>query len=257
MVGPAASRRRLSTIARAIAPGCAAAATTDSEPFLPVPLLPGGIVTPLFESDAPFVNAARIHEPEVYNGGQWEPGEKIHGITNIHNPSFDLYPAAGPASTGCCVILVPGGGHRVLGVSGCTDLVTLFSARGISTAIVRCRLRVDGYDMNVDALNDTLRCISLVRANAAQWGLDPMKIGVVGMSAGAEHAASAATEYGAFEGGSNARPDFVGYLNRENEFAMVLTINMLRSLHLRQAEDSSNRKHLRRMSGCLYGQGAL
>jgi dienelactone hydrolase len=38
-----------------------------------------------------------------------------------------------------------------------------------------------------------------------------MKIGVVGMSAGAEHAASAATEYGAFEGGNNARPDFVGY----------------------------------------------
>jgi hypothetical protein len=100
MVDPAASRRRrLSALAHAIAPGSAAAAATDSElPFLPAPLLPGGIVTPLFEPDAPFVNAARIHEPEVYNGGQWEPGAKIHGITNIQTDSQTL--CAPPRSSG-------------------------------------------------------------------------------------------------------------------------------------------------------------
>ena len=245
-------RRRLSAIARTVQATPAFAA--EPEPFLPAPLLPGGIVRPLFKpTDTSFVNASRLHEPEVYNGGQWQPGDKIHGITNIHNPSFDIYlSATGPASTGCCVILVPGGGHRVLGVGGCTDLVTLFAARGISTAIVRCRLRIDGcplrrmivlstdqrcnvlefctilsvaieslarrYDMAVDALNDTLRCISLIRANSAEWRLDPDRIGVVGMSAGAEHAAGAATEYEAFTCSPalahqvSARPDFVGVL---------------------------------------------
>eukprot|EP01043_Picozoa_sp_COSAG02_P002870 COSAG02_NODE_68_length_42582_cov_52.351129_6_plen_303_part_00 len=224
--------RRLAAIARTVR---ASAVSTTSEPsgsvtgtggaeaavppppFVPQPLLPGGIVRSLFDAatDAPLINKLRLHEPEVYNGGEWKPGDKIHGITNIHNPSFDIYPVAGP---GCCVILVPGGGHRVLGVGGCTDLVTTFAARGISTVIVRCRLRVDGYDMSVDALNDTLRCISLVRANSAEWGLDPKRIGVIGMSAGAEHAAGAATEYEAFRcNGSllhrvSPRPDFVGVL---------------------------------------------
>jgi len=169
--------RRLSAIANFLAPstpvavapaeaGSGAGSAEVAAPFLPAPLLPGGIVMPLFKPDSPFVNAARMHEPEVYNGGQWQPGDKIQGITNIHSPSFDIYAVAAPASTGACVILVPGGGHRVLGVGGCSDLVALFAARGISTAIVRCRLRIDGYDMNVDALNDTLRCILLVRANA-------------------------------------------------------------------------------------------
>lgn len=219
--------RRLAAIGRAVRSGAVAASdppgtrSPEAELFVPAPLLPGGIVRPLFVDAADFphlVNTSRLHEPEVYNGGKYLPGDKIYSITNIHNPSFDIYPVAASASTGCCVILVPGGGHRALGVGGCTDLVTTFAARGISTAIVRCRLRVDGYDMSVDALNDTLRCISLVRANSAEWGLDPNRIGVVGMSAGAEHAAGAATEYETFRHSASlshrvsARPDFVGVL---------------------------------------------
>ena len=106
----------------------------------------------------------------------------------------------------------------MLMVGGCSDLVTLFASRGISTAILRCRLRSDGYDMAVDGLHDTLQAILLVRANASRWGLDPARIGCVGMSAGAEHAAGAATEFVEYADNTvhhrhvSARPDFVGVL---------------------------------------------
>ena len=195
-------------------------------PFVPSPLLPGGIVTSLYPEGTYSLNAARVHEPEVYNLGDYTPGDRIHTITNVHSPSFDLYQARSPApATGACAILVPGGGNRVLGVGSCVDLVPTLGAFGVATVILRCRLRSDGYDMSKDALQDTLRCLQLVREHAEDWGLDPKRIGVVGFSAGATHSGSAATEYPAYDartaaelgraGGAPAatsRPDFVGLM---------------------------------------------
>lgn len=192
-------------------------------PFVPSPLLPGGIVTSLYPEGTCTLNAARVDEPEVYNLGNYAPGDRIHTITNVHSPSFELYQARSPAPiTGTCAILVPGGGNRVLGVGSCVDLVPTLGAFGVATVILRCRLRSDGYDMSKDALQDTLRCVQLVRERAEEWGLDPKRIGVVGFSAGATHSGSAATEYPAYDartatelGGTPAttsRPDFVGLL---------------------------------------------
>jgi acetyl esterase/lipase len=198
----------------------------SAPPFVPEPLLPGGLVKSLYpDGTAPLNARARAHESEVYNLGDYHLGDRIHTITNVHSPSFDLYKARSPApKTGACAILVPGGGNRVLGVGGCVDLVSTLGAFGVSTAILRCRLRSDGYDMSKDALQDTLRCIQLVRENAEGWGLDTKRIGVVGFSAGATHSASAATEYPAFDAraaqqgrvrdapAATSRPDFVGVL---------------------------------------------
>ena len=130
-----------------------------------------------------------------------------------------MYPST-DYRTGACVILVPGGGNRVLGVGSCVDLIPTFHALGVAVVILRCRLRSDGYDMSKDALRDTLRCVQLVREGVGDpqedgWGLDPHRIGVVGFSAGATHSASAATEFGAYDlrqGGVTSRPDFVGVL---------------------------------------------
>ena len=191
-------------------------------PFVPRPLLPGGIVTPLYrepaDAAAALLNEQRVHGPETYNLGDYRgPDERIATVTNVHSPSFDMYGARGGEDTGACVILVPGGGNRVLGVGSCCDLVPTFSAFGVATAILRCRLRSDGYNMARDALHDTLRCVQLVRDNAESWGLDPQRIGIVGFSAGATHSASAATEYVAYDarqvaGATTSRPDFVGLL---------------------------------------------
>ncbi len=65
---------------------------------------------------------------------------------------------------------------------------------GINTVILRNRLRRDGYDPVKDAVTDLLQAIKVVRAYAADWGLDPKKIGTMGFSAGAELTSHAAVE---------------------------------------------------------------
>jgi dienelactone hydrolase len=102
---------------------------------------------------------------------------------------------------------VPGGGHNTLnvGTEG-ADFVHFFYNYGVNTAILRNRLRKDGYVAEVDAVRDAQQAIRVVRAHAGEYGIDPKKIGILGFSAGAELAAPSAIAYDS----PDARPDFVG-----------------------------------------------
>ena len=201
------------------AQGIPAPGPATGAPYAPQPIVAGGIVIPLFPPDSPLLKKDRIAEPEVYNMVASVPG-RIQSIVNIHNPSIEIHPVDKGINTGALVILVPGGGHNTLnvGTEG-ADFVTFFYNYGVNTAILRNRLRKDGYVAEVDAVNDAQQAIRVVRAHAAELGVDPRKIGIVGFSAGAELAAPSALQYDAFEkahGGSDplaavsARPDFVG-----------------------------------------------
>jgi endo-1,4-beta-xylanase len=119
------------------------------------------------------------------------------------------------------VIVVPGGGHKILwvGPEG-ADFVPFFKEYGVSTVILRNRLRIDGYNAEKDAVDDAFQAIRVVRSHAAEWHIDPAKIGIVGFSAGAELASRAALFYDQFTKDNSepknplakisARPDFVG-----------------------------------------------
>jgi len=192
--------------------------------FQPLPIVPGGTILPLFPPDSPFLKQDRIAEPEKYNTATGNAKGPITNVINIHNPSIEVHLAAnGPANTGTAVIVAPGGGHKILwvGPEG-ADYVPFFAKIGVSTIILRNRLRVDGYEPTTDAVNDALQAIRLVRSHAKEWKLDPAKIGIVGFSAGAELAAPAALFFDAFEkknssrtdplAGISARPDFVGVI---------------------------------------------
>lgn len=155
-------------------------------PFLPEPALPGGIVKPLYSADAPELNKARIHEAERYNTAG-NSATKLLNTLNIHNPSIEVHLATDRSKTGTAVIVAPGGGHKILwvGPEG-YDTVPFFAQHGVSTIVLRHRLRVDGYEPTTDAVNDAFQAIRLVRAHAAEWQLDPARIGIIGFSAGAE-----------------------------------------------------------------------
>jgi dienelactone hydrolase len=83
---------------------------------------------------------------------------------------------------------------------------------------LRNRLRRDGYDPKTDEVYDLQQAIRLVRAHAAEWHIDPRKIGVMGFSAGAELTMAAGIEYPEFDrkngassdplAGVPSRPDF-------------------------------------------------
>jgi endo-1,4-beta-xylanase len=191
-------------------------------PYAPQPILPGGVVVPLYPPGSPFLKAGRVREAEVYNMSQTVPG-RINSIVNIHNPSIEFHPVDRGLNTGAVVILVAGGGHNTLNVgSESADFVPFFYNYGVNTVILRNRLRKDGYIAEVDAVNDALQAIRTVRAYAKQWNIDPDKIGMMGFSAGAELAAPAAVLFGDFDkknngsgdplAGVTSRPDFVGII---------------------------------------------
>ena len=192
---------------------------TDS-PYAPQPILPGGIVIPLYPAGSPYLKAERVKEAEQYNMSQAVPG-RINSIVNIHNPSIEVHPVDRSLNTGAAVILVAGGGHNTLNVgSESADFVPFFYNYGVNTVILRNRLRRDGYNPQTDAVNDAMQSIRMVRAYAKEWGIDPNKIGIMGFSAGAELAAPSAVLFDEFDkknsdpgdplAGISSRPDFVG-----------------------------------------------
>ncbi|MDQ1469979.1 MAG: hypothetical protein QOJ99_1459 [Bryobacterales bacterium] len=194
---------------------------TDA-PYAPLPIVQGGVVVPLYPPNSPYLKADRVREPEVYNMSQTVPG-RINSIVHIHNPSIEVHTVDRGISTGAAVILAAGGGHNTLNVgSESADFVPYFYNYGVTTIILRNRLRSDGYNPQVDAVNDGLQAIRLVRAYAKEWNIDPNKIGIMGFSAGAELSAPAAVQFEDFDkknsdpsdplAGITSRPDFVGII---------------------------------------------
>ena len=187
--------------------------------FVPQPILPGGQIVTLFPPDSPYLKRDRIAEPEQNNLQRTVPG-RIQSIVNIHNPSIEVHVVDPSNNTGAAVILVPGGGHNTLnvGTEG-ADFVSYFYNYGVTTVILRNRLKRDGYDPLTDEVRDAQQAVRVVRARAKEWNIDPNKIGMMGFSAGAELVAPAAIAYEAYEQANrtsgdplssvSARPDFV------------------------------------------------
>src|SRR5215470_14496307 len=84
-------------------------ATATDAPYAPQPILPGGVVVPLYPPGSPFLKADKVREPEQYNMSQTVPG-RIASIVNIHNPSIEVHPVDRSLNTGAAVILVAGAG---------------------------------------------------------------------------------------------------------------------------------------------------
>ena len=191
--------------------------STDA-PYAPQAIVPNGVVIPLYPPDSPYLNQERIHEAETY-GSYSAP--KLGYIVNIHNPSIEFHSGNGSLNTGAAVIVAAGGGHNNLNVVGeGADVVPYFASHGISTIILRNRLRSDGYDPRTDGVHDMQQAIKLVRAYADDWNINPHKIGILGFSAGAELVASAGLFYDEFDATNDvagnplakisSRPDFLG-----------------------------------------------
>lgn len=195
---------------------------TNDAPYAPQPILPGGIVMTLFPPDSHYLNTNRIREAEVYNMDRAVPG-RISNIVNIHNPSIEVHLVESNLNTGAAIILAAGGANNALYVGGeSADLVPFFFNYGVNTVILRNRLKSSGYNPKTDEVYDAQQAIRLVRAHAAEWHIDPNKIGIMGFSAGAELAAPAAIAFDEFDknnsdpgdplAGISSRPDFVGII---------------------------------------------
>lgn len=161
----------------------------------------------LWPGGAPGAEALR-HEPEV---------AKDWWVQSVHNPSLTIVRPARP--TGAAVIIVPGGGHErlVFGPEGLAP-ARFLAERGLVAFALKYRLaREAGSRYTVaDAAADTARAMRWVRSHAAEYGVDPQRVGLMGWSAGAElaglvtfDAASAAPQVGDSVDDERVRPDFL------------------------------------------------
>ena len=111
-------------------------------------------------------------------------------VSSIHRPSITPFVPEKGNANGVAVLVIPGGGHRMLcvdheGVNVCKWL----QQRGIAAFMLKHRLaREEGstYAIQREALADTQRAMRLIRDRAAKWNLDPAKLGAMGFSAGGE-----------------------------------------------------------------------
>ncbi len=178
---------------------------------------------PLWPSGAPGFEARR-NEPERVDWRQ-EPDIVFPVTFNIHNPSLTPYLPAKDRATGAAVIVAPGGGDMFLTMDReGYDFAKWLADHGVAAFVLKYRLARDRagnspYSVNGEALADTLRSIRLVRARAAEWGIDPSRVGFVGFSAGGELAALAMFRYDAGNPDAadpvdrhSSRPNFVGLI---------------------------------------------
>lgn len=114
-------------------------------------------------------------------------------IANVSVPSMLYRPAQGQQVSDACVIVCPGGGYGNLAwIHEGTNTADYLTARGIHVFILK--YRHSPYKAPAP-LADVQRAIRLVRRNAAIYGINPQRIGIMGYSAGGHLAASASTLY--------------------------------------------------------------
>ena len=129
------------------------------------------------------------------------PGEHSdhYRVRSIHRPSITAYIAPPEVATGAAVVIAPGGGHRWLAIDTEGYFVAEYlNSIGVSAFVLKYRLaREEGspYSIEEHSVQDALRAIRLVRHRAAEWGVDPGRVGMMGSSAGAAVTVLAATEY--------------------------------------------------------------
>jgi acetyl esterase/lipase len=124
-------------------------------------------------------------------------------VSSIHNPSITPYLPAKDNATGLAILVIPGGGHSVLAITHeGYNVAEWLRDRGIAAFVLKHRLaREPGstYKIEVESFADTTRALRMIRGRAAEWGIDPARVGALGFSAGGELVNMASTRVAAVD----------------------------------------------------------
>jgi len=164
-------------------------------------------IIPLYAGPIP---GAKAQGPEVT---ETPAGSGMYRV--VIKPTLEIYLPEKDKATGAAVIVCAGGGYSVIvyqgeGVSNAKEL----AKNGVAAFVLKYRLPSDAAmsDKSIGPLQDAQQAIKVVRERAAEWGINPNKIGIMGFSAGGHLASTAATHYtkSLIENSKNTslRPDF-------------------------------------------------
>jgi acetyl esterase/lipase len=127
-------------------------------------------------------------------------------VVNVSRPTMTVYAPTGK-NTGAAVVVFPGGGYQELAIDlEGTEVCDWLTPKGITCVLLKYRVPDSGpawhdeckcniHPKAPTALQDAQRTVGLVRFHAAEWHIDPHKIGVLGFSAGGHMVAAMSTHF--------------------------------------------------------------
>jgi acetyl esterase/lipase len=137
------------------------------------------------------------------------------GTAPTDRPTMTPYLPPEGRANGTAVVVFPGGGYAHLSmVKEGSDVANWLASTGVTAFVVQYRLGPAYHHPAM--LDDAQRAIRTVRARAAEWGVDPGRVGIIGFSAGGHLASTAGTHFDAGAASSadpieraSSRPDFM------------------------------------------------
>lgn len=169
---------------------------------------------PLWPGPPPGAPAQAIVPDWVMEGTA--PNRELH-IRGIASPEIHIFRPA--RSDGSALLALPGGGYGYLSVQNeGMDVAERFNAERTTVFVLTYRLPGEGWhDRSLVALQDAQRAMRLIRSRAAEFRINPERLGVIGFSAGGHLAADLAVShalptYSAIDSADqlSARPAFFG-----------------------------------------------
>ena len=149
-------------------------------------------------------------EPSLITGPETDPttdkdrivsGKVAVRVTNVSKPTLTVYSPDPSRNNGAAALVLPGGSYIRLAynLEG-TEVCDWLNSLGMTCLLVKYRVPEQGhFPENVEDLEDAQQAMRLARQHAAEWHIDPQKIGAIGFSAGAHLAAVLSTHPG-FQG---------------------------------------------------------
>jgi len=145
-----------------------------------------------------------------------DPNEPYLFRLNVSRPTITLFEPHSRDTKRAAVIILPGGTYRGVSiVKEGHDVARAFNDLGVTAFVLKYRTPSERHmlDKTRGPLQDAQQAIRVVRDRAAEWHIDPNRIGVVGFSAGGHLAATAATQFDQPAlpewRSANLRPDFL------------------------------------------------
>ena len=127
-------------------------------------------------------------------------GRRIIKLGNVSDPEMHVFLPPAERANGGAVVVCPGGGFSILAwdLEG-TEVAEWLNSIGMAAVVVKYRVPTRQHGVPgkwQGPVMDAQRALSLTRHRAAEWNIDPQRIGILGFSAGGETAALTAVKNG-------------------------------------------------------------
>src|SRR5450755_4489060 len=135
------------------------------------------------------IGTKKVHMSPKLTRKEVEVTDSTRLVTNVSKPTITIYRPAKEKDTGAAILICPGGGYWDLywELEG-EEVAAWLNSVGMTGIILKYRCPRRPGDVKGEPAPgpqlDAQRAVSLVRSRAAEWGIDPNRIGIVGFSAG-------------------------------------------------------------------------